>query len=332
MTRKKNKTKKSQLRDKENLNPHHVSTLKQKAHIAMPPPGKRSLPADAEGATPHSIKRPKNAAAHEDSMRLKTHEKDSRDLTTGANDADNGQTLPANVTEGVEPDKSTAPPQSGSLPTEIQPLASKYNFTTMSIISSSKMQVKVRTLLDCVSKFSFADLKSNPGVAVLHAKAAVANKLVGIVEIAKEQIEKEKGNWWQYSKVEGQMIEVKPKQLRRAGGGKTLKEWHEEKSRGVDQDVERADGGENSGVKRRLSKEDGKDDGNDDVEENGKVDGDDDEEDEFETMRKPERASDEGQKKIRNIPIMTVYFARVSVPDLKYLYGYVCHQALVSLL
>ena len=197
-----------------------------------------------------------------------------------------------------------------ALPAEVQHLQNKYDFTTMSILSSSKIEQKVRNVLLRVSKFDFADVKAKPGIVVLHAKADVAGKMVSIVEIAKQEIQKEKRGWYQYSKLHGEIMQLKEKQPKRSGGGKTLAEWSMEKSN----TKAAAEGGQ----KTSDSAEEGQKEKEAVNDEDGEM------EDAFETMVIPtgERNHAEDRKKVRAIPIMTIYLARVPVPGLKELYGY----------
>ena len=202
------------------------------------------------------------------------------------------------------------------LPHEVRHLSTKYNFTMVSILSSAKISDKVEKLLLRVEDFSFADPKSKPGVVVLHAKSEVASKMVSIVEIARQDIERDKGKWWQYSKVDGQIAELKVKPVKRRDGGKTCSEWQKEQAGVESQDFEEAEGGTG-----RTSKEA--------EHAHEVVEGDEEMDDEFEAMANLKEV-DQGEKqpgndsgrKIRAIPVMTIYFARVPVPGLKELYGY----------
>lgn len=206
--------------------------------------------------------------------------------------------------------KSTGNATPQALPAEVQRLQDKYDFTTMSILSSSKIEQKVRNLLLRVSKFNFVDIKAKPGIVVLHAKAKAAGRMVSIVEIAKQEIQKEKGKWYQYSKLHGEIMELKAKGTKPRGGGKTLAEWSKEKS--DDSAPAKTGEGTSRGAEKVQEEKQAVDDENDEME------------DAFETMVPPNRGHDkaEERKKVRAIPIMTIYFARVLVPGLKELYGY----------
>ena len=212
----------------------------------------------------------------------------------------------------IAPDAS-----SQDLPHEVRHLTSKYDFTMMSIISSAKIGEKVEKLLLRVEKFSFADPKSKPGVVVLHAKSEVASKMVSIVQIARQDIERNNGKWWQYSKLDGQVAELKTKAVKRKDNGKTLLDWQKERAGGESQGVE-----EVGGEIRHASEE---------AQHGHEVfNGDEEMEDAFESMLIPKEADQGAEqsgngngRKVRATPVMKIYFARVPVPGLKELYGYV---------
>lgn len=223
------------------------------------------------------------------------------------------------IIENIERPERAPDTSAQELPPEVRHLSSKYDFTTMSILSSAKISDKVKKVLLRVENFSFADPNSKPGIVVLHAKSEVASKMVSIVEIARQDIERDKGQWWQYSKLDGQLAELKTKSVKGRGDGKTLLEWQNERA------GEESQGGvdEVGGEPRRASEVQHDHevvDGNEEMEM----------EDAFEIMVNPkeadQRAKQSGNgngRKIRATPVMTIYFARVPVPGLKELYGYV---------
>lgn len=199
---------------------------------------------------------------------------------------------------------------------EVHHLASKYDFFPTSILSSAKIEQKVKNLLERVGHFSFADPKAKPGVVILHAKAPVVSKLASIVEIAKGVIEKERGKWWQYSKLEGQLAELKKKPVKRAEGGKTLTEWDKEQTGNgpveAKMDVQMSNVVQEGQREKEIADLD---------EDRGSDEG-------FERMATPKPGitttttqDHEASMKVRNIPVVTIYFARVPVPGLKELYG-----------
>ncbi len=227
--------------------------------------------------------------------------------------------------ENIQPLELAPDNSAQELPLEVRHLSTVYNFTMMSILSSAKINDKVRKLLLRVDNFSFADPKSKPGIVVLHAKAGVTSKMVSIVEIARQEVERGKGKWWQYSKVDGQIVALKAKPVKRNDGGKTLSEWQRERAGEKSQGIEEA-GGETEPVSEDVNQE------------HEVVDEDEEMEDGFEIMVNPketdqgaQQSEDGGGRKVRAIPVMTIYFARVPVPGLKELYGYVLIYPTVSL-
>lgn len=200
-----------------------------------------------------------------------------------------------------------------TLPHEVRHLSTKYNFTTMSILSSAKISDRVEKLLLQVKNFNFADPNSKPGVVVLHAKSEVASKMVSIVEIARQGIERDKGKWWQYSKVDAEIAQLMAKPVKRRDAGRTLSEWQEEQSKVGFQGAAAVGG--STGRASEVVEHD-----------HEVVDRDEEMEDAFESMVFPKEV-DHGAKrtgdtkKIRATPVMTIYLARVPVPGLKELYG-----------
>ncbi|MCJ1389195.1 hypothetical protein MMC18_002050 [Xylographa bjoerkii] len=181
----------------------------------------------------------------------------------------------------------------------------------MSIISSSKITQKVRSLRTHLEKFSFADLNAKPGVVALHAKANMASKMISVVEIVKREVEKEGGRLYQYSRLASLLEEVKQKKpkIEKEGenavaNGKTLEEW---------QAAQNA----NAEVPSQPAVNDVE------MQEQDRVE----EEEAFETMleKGPEdqvNVPNPGErKKVRAIPLMTIYLSRVPIPDFKQLYG-----------
>ena len=224
----------------------------------------------------------------------------------------------ATLSSDVQGSALTPDTPSEDLLPEVRHLSTKYNFTTMSISSSAKINEKVDKLLSRVGDFNFADTKAKPGVVVLRAESKDASKMVSIVEIARQQVESEKGKWWQYSKLNGRIAELKVKSVKRKTGDNTLSEWEKKRAGAGLLGVEEAEGATGSA--------------SDKVEHDHELVGRDEEmEDAFETMVNPKEAVDKGGElsgngsgtKVRATPVMTIYFARVPVPGLKELYGYV---------
>ncbi len=218
--------------------------------------------------------------------------------------------LPKENAASVE-EESSASKAAQTLPPELQQLQSSYEFTSVFIIPSSKIEKSVRKLLLTLEKFSFADLKSKPGVVVLSAKAAGAAKMVSIVEIAKGAIEKDRGKWYQYSRLHGEVTPLNQKPSKRTDRGKALSDWQTEQKRPRE---------ESSASSTMQEVEETKLGG----------EGDNEAEDAFETMgfaraREPNMTTEdhEARSKVRAVPIMTIYMSRVPVPGLKDVFGYV---------
>ena len=217
-----------------------------------------------------------------------------------------------------------------ALPPEILPpalyhLQHKYALATMSIISSSKINQKVRALISHMERFSFADLNAKPGVVILHAKANVASKMISVVEIAKRQIEEEKGRWWQYCGVQPLLEELRAREKKKdtlQAEGRTIKQWQEgQKSgpfQGNDETEEVASKPEARKADNVVSTEETME-----VEEDVG-------EEAFQTMTNVGNIGNGAtaheilaRPKVRATPIMSIYMARVPVPELKERYGYV---------
>lgn len=201
------------------------------------------------------------------------------------------------------------------LPPELRHLADQYEFFTMSILSSARIESRVRNLLARVQKFNFADTKAKPGIVILHAKADVASKLCSIVEVAKKQITMEKGKWWQYTKLHGELLELKPRRIECTRGIKTTSQ------RGK---VPAAGGIDSPKATNGSRKDSATGKGGDIADEKEEEI----EEEPFEVMTDPkprEQEANQSQsgngKKVRNTPIIIIIFAMVPVPGLKELYG-----------
>jgi hypothetical protein len=161
----------------------------------------------------------------------------------------------------------------------------------MSIISSSHIQQKVARLLDILSSYPPKD-KEKPKAVMLHAKAGCATKMISIAEIAKREIGKEGGKWFQYNRVEEVMIELK-KGVKKEGEGKGAKD-----------EVE-------------IGKEDK--DGDEEDEEDGEEN--DEETATFETMKTPFERANEGKEKMRSVPVMSLFLSRIRIEGLRRAYG-----------
>ncbi|KAL8673491.1 MAG: hypothetical protein Q9168_002097 [Polycauliona sp. 1 TL-2023] len=209
---------------------------------------------------------------------------------------------PASSTDPTQADPTSSLPL---IPAEIQHLQNQYDISTISIISSSKIHPKVKSLIDRVEKFTFANVTSKPGVVVLHAKAEAASKMISIIEIAKDDIQTRGGKWYEYSKLHSELLEFKEKQRKQPQTGRTM-------AGGAPVSNNTAEG--KTGL-QRTDAGDEKDNVDDDM--NGS-----DGEVAFETLQHQNNgATPNGKNKVRATPIMSIYFARVPVPGLKDLFG-----------
>ena len=287
---------------------------------------------DSESAIKKTLKRPPQDQSLKDDApqpppakkAKKNHTQKLPSAETVLSSLPNGAIPPTN--QHTAEDTPTKQP-TAEIPSEVRHLASKYDFAPMSVMSSSKMEHKIRNILERVSKFSFTEITGKPGVVILHAQAKYANKLITIAEVSKREIEKDKGTWWQYTKLEGQLMEmqIRPRKPEVEIGGKTLATWEAEQAKRTSgdggADVEMGDSVAESNI-------------NDHVDDSGGVsvnrgteERDEEVEEDFETMTVPATdprlmdGRDNARKKVRALPVMTIYLARVPIPGLKELYG-----------
>lgn len=91
--------------------------------------------------------------------------------------------------------------------TEDEKLATKYDLIRLSVISSSSITARTSTLINHLS--SPKTDAARPAVVSLHAKAAVANKLISIVEIAKRELTAKSEKLYQYSALASEIVPLK---------------------------------------------------------------------------------------------------------------------------
>lgn len=175
------------------------------------------------------------------------------------------------------------PQSSSDLSSLVGDLWETHDLTTMSIISSSQIQQKVKRVLEILAVYpTVPPAKSN--VVMLHAKAVVASKMISIVEIAKREIGKNEGKWFQYSTVEQQLEEKEVRHNKGSTNDTNGKASGEVETTGLDEDPE--DDGEG-----------------------------------FETMKTPFERALEGKQKVRAVPIMAIYLSRVRIESLSNSHG-----------
>jgi hypothetical protein len=160
----------------------------------------------------------------------------------------------------------------------VQHIGSRCDVQVLSVISSSKMQNRVtsvlRHLLPQHSPEISSQFPTRPRVSVLRAKAQDAGKLVSIAEIVKREIGKGTAgdaakSWYQYIAL-----------------GEETKETPREKGKTVI---------ENTILDGRSREED---------------------EDEFEVMKTPFERAIEGRPKVRAIPVMSLFLSTVAIDEL----------------
>ena len=240
-----------------------------------------------------------------------THENDTRPTkrqkTNGSSSA-----VPSNLDYSNEDEAHNATQDETSawattyrLPSEFEHLQSEFNFTTMSILSSSKIEQKVRNVILRTKISGTVDGGTKADVVVLCAKGGSIAKLVSVVEIAKRAIAAERGKWYEYTSLNGEITNMKDRKPKKKEGGKTLREWEKENAQ--------TGQGSSEGQQDVINSEDPL-----------RVTYKDDEEAAFQTMGRQEiMAYDKNPKKIRLLPQMTTYIAQVPVPDLKVYFGFV---------
>ncbi|KAI1778371.1 hypothetical protein F4818DRAFT_299534 [Hypoxylon cercidicola] len=96
----------------------------------------------------------------------------------------------------------------------LQAVESKYEVQVQSVISSSKIQKKVTSILQYLATPSNSDAVSTAPkarITVLRAKASDVGKLISIAEIAKRELAKDKdgrGVWFQYISLGEELKEI----------------------------------------------------------------------------------------------------------------------------
>ena len=206
------------------------------------------------------------------------------------------QSTSAEMVQESSPTANVDLVQSSILPPELAQLESKYEFATMSIISSVKIEQKVRSLLAHMDRFNHVDVHCKSGVVALHAKANVAQKMISIVEIAKRGIENTGGHWWQYSRCHSDLRELVEKEV-------------------VARKRDALAAKDTAGAPRPKGPLPVGKDGMDLDEA--------DEEEAFEAMSPKQVATHvEARKKVRAVAVMTIYMSRVPIPEFTAIYRY----------
>ena len=272
----------------------------------MPQRRSKSKPLDAN-ITDDPVFEPLDSSKIHPSITRRTKEPDADEVSVQATKRPKNS-HPTNLADAQGTHRNEP---AGFPPSEVRRWQDRYEIITMSILSSSKIEQKVRNLLLRMSKVDYENNKAKPRVVKIHAKGDVAGKMVSIVEIAKTEIQKENGKLYQYNGLHGETSELKFKKTKRAGSGETIAELTKEHPGLEDPSGEAI----NESEKNTLGTVDQSDDDLEMIDAT---------EEAFETMAPLSRGNDtlEARKKVRAYPVLTIYLSRVPIPELKDRYGY----------
>jgi len=209
---------------------------------------------------------------------------------------------PGQIRKPPEPPPSVPPAHTLMPPDADDPLLKDaYDIHTIAVVPNSKIQDKVRRVLSLLTldkneerqEHNIADTKKNrPIIVALISRASGTNKCISVGEIAKRELQKDGGQWWQYTGSWSRLETFEP--------GKDHGNTMENKKSDLQTEVaNNLDGRENrpgNGESENGSSED---------------------EDAFELMAVPDR------KLVRNVACFVIYLSRQAVPRLKDLYGLV---------
>lgn len=187
------------------------------------------------------------------------------------------------------------------LPEQLDHLHANYSFSSIEIGGYSRYDQAVQAVARLVGRFNVTDMHMKPTIVVLTSMATFAGRLIAIVEGAKARIAVDKDQWFQYNEMHGVIVPKKSKIEKRIGGGQMLRGWDEEqKSKTKAKEVAKDGDGEAMDV----------------------------DEDVFQTMARRKSVDfqavlESENNKIRHTPVITIFLARLRVPELATLYGYV---------
>ncbi|KAK8084759.1 hypothetical protein PG997_006030 [Apiospora hydei] len=185
---------------------------------------------------------------------------------------------------------------------------SKYDVQTHSVISSSKIQKKVTSVLRHLQPVP----KERTRVSVLRARASDAGKLISIAEIAKREMLKSGGHqdetkrWYQYIALGAETKDVEREKGRSSNGrgeGKTVIDETILAQRQAPGEKEMTDDEQQQG--REKERDENKDEDDDD----------------FEQMKTPFERAIEGTPKIRAVPVMSLFLSLTPIDELRRRYG-----------
>ncbi|KAG0136546.1 hypothetical protein HOY82DRAFT_576531 [Tuber indicum] len=156
---------------------------------------------------------------------------------------------------------------------------------TLSIISSHSISKKTTRCLATLFPIQPPTTPSVLAVAIV-AKSTVSSKAITIAEIVKRRISTQGEAWFQYTKLEGTMVELKaPKKRKKEGKGKNKDQRGSQVEKAGEKGAQ-IGGGEGT-----------------------------DEEDPFEPLK------EKTPQKKRKMPLLTIYISRSPIPELAKLYG-----------
>ena len=208
-------------------------------------------------------------------------------------------------TSGQKGEQSKASTMNDMLiPLELQHLKVKHNFLAVSVVSSSKMEQKVNSVVAFLGGNAGEEPRSS-NVVYLCSKAAVASKMVAIVEIAKQALIRPDLKLWQYSSVEGSIQTMKRKEIGAQSerrGPADVPSTGSKQGQQIDEDsITGLSGAQIRGTQNRTFDE---------------------EEVFFETSSNTQRApAVDFPKRVRNLPILSIYLSNTRISELKARYG-----------
>jgi len=170
-----------------------------------------------------------------------------------------------------------------------------YDIHTIAVVPNSKIQDKVRRVTSLLRQegqdHDTADTeKIRPTIVALMSRESGTNKCISVAEIAKRELQRDGGQWRQYTGSWSRLETLEPETERRNGMDGNVPNHHIRSANSQDQ--------RENGSEEKMN-------------ENGSSE----DEEGFEQMAVPDR------KLVRNIACLVIYLSRQAVPRLKELYG-----------
>ncbi|KAL3424317.1 hypothetical protein PVAG01_03597 [Phlyctema vagabunda] len=187
---------------------------------------------------------------------------------------------PSTLTDSSDiPAKEGSAAAPGLAPEISSDLRISHTVVPSSINSGTQIQKKVKQVLEVLGGGEVeADASIKPSVIMLYAKASAASKMITIAEIAKRELSKDGGHWYQYNSVEA-LMETGPRQ-----SSETTKDAHPPRTK----ESQEGEGEENEAPDTT-----------------------------FETMKTPFERAIEGKSKVRAVPLMRIYLSKRRVESLR---------------